>query len=302
MLVFFCLLLLGLLLISGIDGVLIPYLTDGLSNEEFLKLNLKNSPEFIYIRRIEQLVVQTMLFIVPALVLAYLSYPKPAKYLKFTTKLNYRHLVLGILIMTLFIPFIGLLEYLNGLIPLTDGMKEIEASAKDTIELLLTSSNTGTIVFNVLIFVLVPAIAEELLFRGGFQNILLGSQTFKKYPIMAIAVAAIFFSLMHMQMAGFIPRFFAGFLLGCAYYFSNNIIVPIAMHALNNGFVILTFYLSRSNFDNPIGTLDYKDFLEIVPLTIISLFLFYKFYQKRTEYVIDKVEVDPDDTHFLANK
>jgi len=73
------------------------------------------------------------------------------------------------------------------------------------------------------------------------------------------------------------------------------------MHAINNGIVLLAYYISKTNYDNPIGVLDYKDILELVPLTLFSLFLMYKFYQKRNEYVIDKVPIDPDETNFLAN-
>lgn len=294
--------LFGILLVASIDSVLIPWLSDGLTVEAFSKLDLKKFPEFINIRRFEQLIVQLVVFVAPALVFAYLAFPRPKQYLKINTKINWRHLALGAGIMLLSIPFINLLEYFNKMIPITQAMKDAEEVAKTTTELLLNTNDAKLIVFNFLLFAIMPAIVEELLFRGAFQNILLSSQTFKKYPFMAIAIAAIFFSLMHLQMAGFIPRFYAGFILGCAYYFSNNILVPMLMHAINNSLALLLFYVSKSNFEDAIGTLDYKDFLEIVPLTLFGLFLFYKFYQKRTTYVIDKVEIDPDETHFLANK
>ena len=299
----FCLLmLLSVLFIFGIDSLLISWLTDGLSYEDFSKPENYKIPEYVQVHRIIQLITQLFIFVIPALIFAYLAYPKPLVYLKTQTKLQGRHILIGVLIMALSIPFIGLLEYLNKLIPLTEDMKAIDHTAKVVTDAFLTTNNIGDIVFNLVIFVFAAAIGEELFFRGVFQNILMSSRTFKNNPFMAIAIAALIFSLFHGQMSGLIPRFYAGFLLGCAYYFSNNILVPMLMHALNNGLVLLAFYVSKSNYEDPIGTLDYKDFLEIVPLTIISLFLFYKFYQKRTKYVIDKVEIDPDETHFLANR
>ncbi len=302
MLSFFLLMLLSFLLIFGIDNLLIPLLTEGVSYEEFSKPENYKLPEYIQAHRIVQLITQLFIFVLPAFIFAYLAYPKPMQYLKIRTSLNTRHVLMGILVMVLSIPFINLLEYFNKLIPMTDEMKALDETAQIVTDAFLTTNSAGAILFNIIIFVFVAAIGEELFFRGVFQNILLGSRTFRKYPFVAIAIAAFIFSLFHGQMSGLIPRFYAGFLLGCAYYFSNNIIVPIFMHALNNGFVLLMFYVSTANYDNPIGTLDYKDLLEIVPLTIISLFLLYRFYQRRNNYTIDKVEIDPNETHFLANR
>ena len=298
---FFMLMLLSFLFVFGIDSLLIPWLADGMTVEEFNALDLQKNAEYISIKRIEQLMAQLVIFLIPALVFAYLAFPKPLQYLKIKTPLNKKHLLLGIGLILFSIPLLGFLEYANKMIPLTEGMIEIEEAAKKSIETILTTSDWRTIVINFLLFAIIPAIGEELFFRGVFQNVLLSSKTLKGQPIFAILIAAAFFSLMHMQMAGFIPRFYAGFLLGLAYYLSNNILVPIIMHAVHNAFALAMFYIDKSEFDNPIGHLDYKDLLEIIPLTILSLFLIYYFYKKKATYTIDDVEIDPDETHFLAN-
>lgn len=301
-LTFFLLLLLAILLVSAIDSVLIPWLTGGISSTDFADLDLQENAEFIQVRRIEQFVVHLIFFLAPALTFAYLAFPRPKQYLKLNTTISWKHILLGGAIMLLSLPLISLLEYLNKMIPITEAMQAIEASAKATTDAILDTSDPKLILFNIFLFVVLPAISEELFFRGAFQNILLSSPTFKKNPFTAIAIAAFFFSLMHLQMAGFVPRFFAGFILGCAYYMSNNILVPMIMHALNNGMVLAAFYLSRSNYEDAIGTLDFMDFVEIIPLTLLGGFLFYKFYMNKSEYIIDQVEIDPDETHFLANK
>jgi membrane protease YdiL (CAAX protease family) len=300
-LIFFLLIILSFAFAFLVDILLVPVLTEGLSYEEFSKTENYLVPEYVSAHRIIQFLTQVLVFILPALLFAYLAFDKPAQYLKLKTELNWKHLLAGLLIMGLSIPFIGLLEHFNKMIPITAGMEYIEYTAKLVTEAFLNTESPSAIALNVVIFVVAAAIGEELLFRGVFQNVLLSSNTFKSKPFIAIAIAALFFSLFHGQMSGVIPRFYAGFIIGVAYYFSNTIWVPIAMHALNNGMVLLAFYVSKANYDDAIGTLDYKDLLEIVPLTLISLFLLYKFYQKRKEYIIDKVPIDSDETNFLAN-
>lgn len=297
---FFGLFLLALLLSGGIDMALVPWLTDGLSFEEFAQVVTYQNPAYTQAHRIVQFISQVMLFIVPAFVFAYLAYPKPLQYLKITNKLNPKHLLWAAGIMITAIPMINLLEYINGLVPLTDGMYEIEETAQVITKAFLETDQPAQIFFNVVLFVFAAAIGEELFFRGVFQNILISTSE-KKYHISIIVLTAIIFSLFHGEMSGFLPRAYAGFLIGLAYYMSNTIWVPILMHAINNGFALLMFYVSESEFDNPIGTLDYKDLLEIIPLTILSVFLIYYFYKRKTTYTIDDVEIDEDETHFLAN-
>ncbi len=290
-----------LLISGGIDYAIVPWLTDGLSFTEFSNPSNYNIEDYIQAHRIVQLISQIFIFIIPALLFAYLAFPRPLQYLKTNTKLQPKYILWGIFIMICSLPLINLLEYFNKMIPITDGMRELEETAALVTTAFLKTSNPIDIILNVVIFVLAAAIGEELFFRGVLQNILI-SNPLKKYPFTAIAIIAVLFSLFHGEMSGFIPRFYAGFLLGAAYYFSNTIWVPIIMHAVNNGMALLMFYVSKTEFEDPIGVLDYKDLLEIIPLTILSLFLIYHFYKKRTTYTIDQMAIDDDETHFLANK
>ncbi len=292
--------LLCILISSAVGYVLVPYLTDGLSYETFSNIDNYEISDYVQAHRIIQFISQLFVFIAPALLFAYLAYPSPTSYLKLKNPINFKHLLLGAAIMFASIPFIALLEYYNGLIPLTKDMYELENMASKITNAFLNTDNPIYIFFNLIIFVVAAAIGEELLFRGVLQNILI-SNTFKKQPYIAIIITAILFSLFHGEMSGFIPRMYAGFLLGLAYYFSNSIWVPILMHAINNGMAILLFYTDRASFDNPIGVLDANDLLKILPLTILSIALLFYFFKQKTNYTIDAVETDDDEQHFLTN-
>lgn len=86
----------------------------------------------------------------------------------------------------------------------------------------------------------VPAIGEELLFRGLIQKYL---QHIWKKPHIAIWVTAIFFSAFHMQFYGFVPRMVLGAFFGYLFYFSGNLWYASIAHFINNGFTLLMIYL-----------------------------------------------------------
>lgn len=76
-----------------------------------------------------------------------------------------------------------------------------------------------------------PAIVEEMFFRGTMQQILTATT---RSPWMAILTTSAIFSLLHGDIVAFLPRFFLGYILGIIYYYGKNIWVNIAAHAFNN--------------------------------------------------------------------
>jgi membrane protease YdiL (CAAX protease family) len=102
-------------------------------------------------------------------------------------------------------------------------------------------SSTGRFLIGVLVVAVVPAIAEELFFRGVIQRNLV--QWFS--PHLGIWLAAALFSAIHFQFFGFFPRFVLGLVLGYLYQWSGNILVPMAAHFTQNGFQLLLLYLQQ---------------------------------------------------------
>ena len=99
--------------------------------------------------------------------------------------------------------------------------------------------STGELLLMIFFIGIVTAIAEELLFRGGLQNILL--QT-KMNPHLAIWIGATIFSIIHFQFYGFFVRLLLGVLLGYLYYWSKDIRTSIIAHALNNSLAMIIAY------------------------------------------------------------
>lgn len=108
---------------------------------------------------------------------------------------------------------------------------------------ILTDFNTvGGLAVAIIVIGVLPAIGEELAFRGLIQNELWrGTNNIH----IAVWASALVFSAIHMQFFGFVPRVMLGALFGYLYYWSGNLIVPIVAHFVNNTFSIVLIYLSN---------------------------------------------------------
>ena len=96
----------------------------------------------------------------------------------------------------------------------------------------------------VVVIALVPAVAEELMFRGVIQKNLV--RWFS--PHVGVWLGAVIFSAIHFQFFGFVPRFVLGLALGYLYLWSGNILVSMAAHFTQNAFQLLLIYLTQSGW------------------------------------------------------
>lgn len=151
------------------------------------------------------------------------------------------------LIVIAFMPFDGLVIEWNRnlhlpktLAPLETWIRNKEASLEGITKYLTTFSTTGQLITALVVIAVIPAIGEEVLFRGVLQrNISYWSGNVH----VGIWGAAILFSAIHVQFLGFFPRMLLGALFGYLYVWSGNLWVPIGAHFVNNGFTVLMVYL-----------------------------------------------------------
>lgn len=194
-----------------------------------------------------QLMSAIGLFIVPPIVYALIVSKKIGSTLalnKISLPVNW---LLILIIMVVSTPFMSWLVEFNSqlvlpnfLAPLEAWMKQSEQSAEQLTKLFLTFDGLGSFLYILLIVAIVPAIGEELLFRGVLQKIMV--DWIKNYHI-AIWVTAILFSALHMQFYGFLPRMLLGAVFGYVFYWSNSLWLPILGHFINNGSVVaLSFF------------------------------------------------------------
>jgi membrane protease YdiL (CAAX protease family) len=193
-----------------------------------------------------QLVSTFFFFFVPAVGAAMLMSRKPFKWLGYKEGFNIKQFLLVIAIMVLCFPLVGALGELNQLIPIPKSwelvFKKLEDSYSSQVESLATIRSVSEFIFSLIVLALLPALFEETIFRGGFQQLLTG--WFKK-PAAAIIVTSIIFSAIHFSYYGFLARLALGIILGLLFYFSKSIWLSITAHFLNNAIAVsYMYYLS----------------------------------------------------------
>ncbi|HCD36228.1 CPBP family intramembrane metalloprotease [Chlorobium phaeovibrioides] len=80
------------------------------------------------------------------------------------------------------------------------------------------------------VLALVPAVSEELLFRGYVQ----GNYAASMRPLYAVLLTGTMFAFFHMSAANLVPLALLGYYIGYIYSRSGNLAVPMSVHFVNN--------------------------------------------------------------------
>ena len=237
-----------------------------------------------------QLIQTAALFLLPPLLMAFLWAKQPLEWLKLKSETRGNGLW-AIFLMLMALPAINLVGYFNQqmslpafLEPLEQWMKTAEANAAHLTEQFLSVTTFDGLIINILLMALLPAVAEELTFRGVLQNLFeVKDETLKKKGNrvhIAIWCSAILFSAIHMQFYGFLPRMLMGALFGYALVWTGSLWIPILMHFTNNAMAVILYFLAiRSGWDmDKVDTIGTNDTLWLgvvsLVLTIIGIYAF----------------------------
>jgi membrane protease YdiL (CAAX protease family) len=91
---------------------------------------------------------------------------------------------------------------------------------------------------------IVPALAEEALFRGFTQTNIERSGHWHTRPFVALGITSVLFGLMHASVFKFPGLFALGLTLGWLTYRTNNLFTGALAHITNNGFIVAALYLN----------------------------------------------------------
>ena len=154
--------------------------------------------------------------------------------------------------------------------------RTIEKTSTQIMQGFLMNTTPSGLIINIVVIAFLPAVLEELFFRAAMQKTMI---SLVKYRFLGILLTSIIFSLLHFQLFSCIPRVFLGLFLGYLYIISQNIIVPIIFHFINNLTVVVGSYLFYSNlieFDiNKLGSV-YNPLLFIISILLIGLIFIYE--------------------------
>lgn len=189
------------------------------------------------------------LIAIPYLYLKGFERVDPTKWLKSKSTPIVMVLVVALAVVSFMAPNSLFIEW-NASIVFPEFLKEFGAWAREREDLaaeltrfFTTFDSTGEFLFGLVVIGLLPAVGEELVFRGMVQPELYRATG---NPHAAIWISAILFSAFHMQFFGFVPRMFLGALFGYLYVWSGNLWMPMIAHFVNNGFSVWMIYLYQT--------------------------------------------------------
>jgi uncharacterized protein len=174
---------------------------------------------------------------------------------------------LTVMLMLAAIPVVLYAFSLNQMLPIPEEFRLMEAKIADDLKGLLIMDHPVELLANLVLIALLPAIGEELVFRGILQNQLL---RVARHPWVAILTASIVFSAVHMQFEGFLPRVMLGAVLGWLYWRTQNFWLPMLAHFFNNGIQVFAQYL----YSKGLISVNLEDDMEIPwQFALMSLFM-----------------------------
>ena len=219
-------------------------------SKSILLLSDTTNPSLISLLKELQILQSVFLFIIPAFVAAYFFERDSLGY--FGMKKNPGGIIIlfTFLIMFACLPLINWMVSLNELMKLPaslagmeDWMKSAEDQAARITVSFLDVHSMGGFFVNMIMIAIIPAIGEELLFRGMLQRLF--GEGFRNIHI-AIFVSAFLFGAIHLQFYGLLPRMMLGVMFGYLYLWTGTLWVPIIAHFVNNGAAVVVSYLSNT--------------------------------------------------------
>lgn len=267
----------------------IATLGQGMTMEEVRSfLELPEAAQVEWIKWANNL-VQLCGFLLPALLFVYLFGKEDVKSLL----LNYRPgiwLWLAPVLIVISSGWIDLAGLINeALIPadseLARALRPKEDQAERLTTIILNSQSAWALFTTVFSVGLVPAICEEVVFRGVAMPLM--HKVFRNVHV-SIWLSAALFSFFHFQFYGFIPRMLLGALLGYVVVWSGSLWSAIAAHFTNNLVAILIFHANGQSLKSDDVSLNQQLIVGSVSLVLfVGIWLWVR---KRFDWNIKLVE------------
>ncbi len=254
-------------------------------------LSLLSNPDFhdasvIHAMKVIQIVNMAGGLLLPAFIYLWLCTPVTGKSAMLTKSVTPLAVFLSVILIVLSQPLIGWANDLNSYLTLPDGlsfledwMKNAENQGEMITEAFLSTTSGAGLMVNIFMIAILPAFAEELLFRGALAGLF---KDWTKNTHVAVFLSSLIFAAIHLQFYGFLPRFLLGMALGYLFFWSGSLWLPICAHFTNNFLSVIVEFLFRkglihTNADN--FAMDNTAWLTVFSIVAISVVLYFIHYQ-----------------------
>lgn len=250
------------------------------SADQILGISEQSPRNVINAVLIVQFFTATGIFLLPALLFAYFTHPKPAKYLGLVKPGKAIHWILAPVVIVSATPLFLLLAEWISHIDFGTSVKQAQEANDKAFKALLTMHTPLQFVATFFVLAILPGISEELFFRGLLMRFAAKRSTTVVFPLV---VSAVLFTMMHSNIYGMLSIFSAGLLLGGIYYLTGSLWCSMVAHACYNGSqVILTYFAGNSPELKAIEENNSVPMSWVTIGTVVCAISFYFLWQSRT--------------------
>ncbi|HEX5150316.1 MAG TPA: CPBP family intramembrane glutamic endopeptidase [Parafilimonas sp.] len=241
-----------------------------------------------YLSRLLQFVATFFIMAIPSCVFARIMNPKPFDYIGFNRALNSRQvfLIIGIVFLSLIVG--GALSEVNARIPLPKSaeqyFKGLEDKYYQNVIAIADMKSLKDYVISLFMIALLPAIFEEMLFRGALQPVMIH---LIRNSFLGILITSILFSAIHASYYGFLTRLALGLIIGYVFYFSKNLWPASIIHFLYNAAGVTQIYMLSRRGLLTRETMNDDSFPVYYGLLAAgALYIIFIFFRKESEMVL----------------
>ena len=257
-----------------------------MTGQDMAQMQLSMSdPSFSNPVRVSQTILSVCIFFLPSIIVARLMSRHPLAYLGLRPSSSLAVYLFTVVMMLLTIVLGGSMAKLNELIPLTPHMesyfKSMEEDYMKQIEVMSQMSGWTDFGIALIVMAFIPAVVEEVFFRGGFQNLMYRSTG--NFWV-SIIVTSLLFSAIHFSFYGFLTRLTLSIVLGLFYAQTRNLWLPILAHFINNAIGVGEVFYLRGTGQSLKDSVSDKFPIWWGILALIAFIFIFRKFQKHLSY------------------
>lgn len=250
------------------------------NGDELVKMNQDSPIRVINAALLVQFISALGIFLLPALLFAYFTHPRPAKYLGLTRPANAIHFILPAVILLAMSPLlINLSGWISQIVNLGESFQKTQADNDRMMKAFLNLKSPLQLISTFIVLAVLPGFSEELFFRGLIMRFS-AKRTYNVF--IPLIVSALVFALFHSNVHGWLSIFIAGFTLASFYYLTGSLWPGIIAHMVFNGTQILLSYPFKSDYLQKIIAGNSLPFSWVVVGSVIAAGAFYLLWKTRT--------------------
>lgn len=238
--------------------------------------------------RLMQFVSTFFFMALPSVIFARIINKQAFKYIGFNGAISGKQVffIVGIMFMGLYVS--EMLGAVNELIPISktaEGyFKALEKEYNEEMMAIASMKSVQDYIVSLVMIALLPAIFEEMLFRGALQPVMIN---ISKNVFIGIFLTSFLFSAIHISYYGFLPRLALGLMIGYVFYYSKNLWLASITHFLYNAFGVSQMYaLSMRGELTPEAMSANNTPLIYGLLAAVSVFIIFRYFKKESEVVM----------------